>query len=200
VRRVVPRVLELFRRHGVHATWATVGMLFCSSDAELRRYLPDRLPTYADPSQSPYSDLARTGRDESEDPFHFAPSLIEAIRSVPNQEIGSHTFSHYYCLENGQDGEAFRSDLAAALQVARAHGVTCAAWYFRATRSTRHISICAARQALSRTGARNRIGCISRGRSNARRAPGAWLGSWIVTPTFPETTGIRSRRRLPSGR
>jgi peptidoglycan/xylan/chitin deacetylase (PgdA/CDA1 family) len=124
VRRVVPRVLELFRRYGIHATWATVGMLFCSSDAELRRYLPDRLPTYADPSQSPYGDLARTGRDESEDPFHFAPSLIDTIRSVPNQEIGSHTFSHYYCLENGQDREAFRDDLAAALQVARAHGVT----------------------------------------------------------------------------
>jgi hypothetical protein len=43
---------------------------------------------------------------------------------VPNQEIGSHTFSHYYCLENGQDREAFRDDLAAALEVARARGVT----------------------------------------------------------------------------
>jgi len=93
VRGVVPRVLELFRQYGVHATWATVGMLFCSSDAELRRYLPDRLPAYADPSQSPYGDLAQIGRNEFEDPFHLAPSLIEAIRSAPNQEIGSHTFS-----------------------------------------------------------------------------------------------------------
>jgi peptidoglycan/xylan/chitin deacetylase (PgdA/CDA1 family) len=124
VRGVAPRVLELFRQYGVHATWATVGMMFCSSGAELRRHLPHRLPAYSDPGQSPYGDLTGIGRDESEDPFHFASSLIETIRSVPNQEIGSHTFSHYYCLEDGQDREAFRDDLAAALEVARARGVT----------------------------------------------------------------------------
>jgi peptidoglycan/xylan/chitin deacetylase (PgdA/CDA1 family) len=124
VREIVPRILDSFRQYGIHATWATVGMLFCSSPSELHRHLPDCLPRYADPSQSPYGDLARIGRNESEDPFHLAPSLIETIRSTPNQEIGSHTFSHYYCLEDGQDREAFRGDLEASLGVARARGVT----------------------------------------------------------------------------
>jgi len=124
VRELVPRVLESFRRYGIHATWATVGMLFCSSRAELHRHLPDCLPRYADPSQSPYGDLAQIGRNEFEDPFHLAPSLIEAIRSAPNQEIGSHTFSHYYCLEDGQDRDAFRGDLEASVRLARTRGVT----------------------------------------------------------------------------
>jgi hypothetical protein len=31
-------------------------------------------------------------------------------------ELGTHTFSHYYCLEDGQDTETFRSDLSASIE------------------------------------------------------------------------------------
>ena len=34
-RRVIPRLLELFTEYNVHATWATVGFLFCGSRDEL---------------------------------------------------------------------------------------------------------------------------------------------------------------------
>ena len=37
-------------------------------------------------------------------------------------EIGSHTFSHYYCREHGQTVEQFRTDLNAARQIAEANG------------------------------------------------------------------------------
>ena len=67
--------------------------------------------------QSPYPDLEHIlGRDEIEDPFHFGRSLLEQIRSYPGQEVGTHTFSHYFCLEPTQDLAVFRADLEAAFR------------------------------------------------------------------------------------
>ena len=63
------------------------------------------------------------GDGEQDDPLHFAPSLIEAIRQRPRQEIGTHTYSHYYCLEPGQTRDAFAADLASALAIAADRGV-----------------------------------------------------------------------------
>jgi hypothetical protein len=45
------------------------------------------------------------------------------IRGCPGQEIGTHTFSHYYCLEPGQDLQAFRADLDAATRAAARLGI-----------------------------------------------------------------------------
>jgi hypothetical protein len=42
------------------------------------------------------------------------------IRETPSQEIGSHTFSHYYCLEEGQNAASFRQDLESAQRIATA--------------------------------------------------------------------------------
>jgi len=124
VRAAVPALLQLFDKHGIHATWAAVGFLFCETRDELLQSLPTRFPTYADPRLSPYGDLAGIGHDEHEDPLHYAPSLIRMIKSSPGQEIGTHTFSHYYCLEPGQDAATFRADLEAAIRVAKKHGLS----------------------------------------------------------------------------
>src|SRR5207237_8338976 len=42
---------------------------------------------------------------------------------APRQELASHTFSHYYCLEDGQDAAAFRADLESAVRIADHAGV-----------------------------------------------------------------------------
>jgi peptidoglycan/xylan/chitin deacetylase (PgdA/CDA1 family) len=123
VRQAIPRMLELFDEFGVHATWATVGFLFSRSRDEMLASVPKRLPRYDDTRLSPYPHLSAIGSDESSDPFHFGRTLIERIRRSPHQEIGTHTFSHYYCLESGQTEADFRADLAAAIHVARAAGI-----------------------------------------------------------------------------
>ena len=120
VRCVVPSLLELFAGEGIHATWATVGLLFFESKRELLANLPERRPCYRQRALSAYSILDTVGSDEQEDPFHFAPSLIRRIADTPGQEIGTHTFSHFYCLEPGQDAGDFREDLRAAVRVMRA--------------------------------------------------------------------------------
>src|SRR5262249_52290786 len=88
---------------------------------ELESYRPRDLPAYDDPRLSPYADPV--GQGEDDDPLHYAPSLLRLIRGYPRQEIGTHTFSHYYCLEGGQTREAFAADLASARAIARANGV-----------------------------------------------------------------------------
>lgn len=129
-RSAIPRILNVFNAYTIHATWATVGLLLCEDIHEMTRYLPDKKPFYADKRLSPYSIMKDIGRDEREDPLHYALSLIHLIASFPHQEIGSHTFSHYYCLEEGQDITAFRSDLRAALHVARAKNLSISSLVF----------------------------------------------------------------------
>jgi len=123
VRQAVPRLLELFARHRLGCTWATVGMLFFEHRTALLAALPDLRPDYTEPDLSPYDDLDRLGETERDDPYHFGLSLIRQIAAAPGQEIATHTFSHFYCLEPGQTVAEFRADLAAAIDAARAIGI-----------------------------------------------------------------------------
>ena len=122
VREAVPIMLKLFEKHGIHTTWAAVGFLFAENEQELCRYFPTELPTYDNSKFSPYYLFGKIGTDEQSAPCYYAPDLIPMIASVPGQEIASHTFSHYYCLEKGQTPDQFRADMCAAQAIAKDHG------------------------------------------------------------------------------
>lgn len=113
-RALVPETLSLFRQHGIQATWATVGVLFAPDRASLWEVLPSTQPAYHHQAYNPYPLIEIVGENEKDDPYHYAGSLIRQIAATPGQEIGSHTFSHYYCLEPGQDITTFQQDLQAA--------------------------------------------------------------------------------------
>ena len=123
-KKAIPRLLELFQKHGIHATWATVGYLFAENYEELQRFFPAKelLPTYTNENVNTYRAFSGIGTNEAEAPCFYAPGLIRQIAGTPGQEIGSHTFSHYYCREDGQTPEQFAADMAAAKAIARAHG------------------------------------------------------------------------------
>lgn len=123
VRKAIPGMLELFEQYGIHATWATVGFLFARDKKRLLSVLPASQPSYTHARFSPYPELEQlVGADEDEDPYHYGASLIRQIRQTPFQEIGTHTFSHYYCLEPGQNIAQFDADLAAACRIAEDEG------------------------------------------------------------------------------
>lgn len=128
-RDAIPRMLELFDRFGIHGTWAAVGLLLFDRKCELIDSLPELRPRYANPALSPYPRIGQIGPNERQDPYHYGLSLIEQIRDCPGQEIGTHTFSHYYCLEPGetedsQSAETFRADLLAARRAAERLKIT----------------------------------------------------------------------------
>ncbi|HUH55399.1 MAG TPA: polysaccharide deacetylase family protein [Rhodanobacter sp.] len=121
-RDAIRGILDLFQAHGIHATWATLGFLFFNDIAQLRQQLPGILPDYQNRQLSSYRYIdERTWGDD--DLYHFAPDAIEQILRCPGQEVGTHTFSHYYCLEEGQTIESFRADLRAAVEVAKGVGI-----------------------------------------------------------------------------
>jgi peptidoglycan/xylan/chitin deacetylase (PgdA/CDA1 family) len=112
--------LKLFTEFEVHATWAVVGFLFFKNTRALLDAAPATLPVYENPALAAYQDLPGPGACDSPDSIFFAPSLIEHIARTPHQEIGTHTFSHFSCLEPGQNLASFREDLKAACNVAAA--------------------------------------------------------------------------------
>jgi peptidoglycan/xylan/chitin deacetylase (PgdA/CDA1 family) len=117
-RAAVPRILELFSEFDVAATWATVGFLMAASRDELQAHHPAVRPRYADDRIDPYREPV--GCSEDDDPAHYAESLVRLIGSAPHQEIGSHTYSHYYCLEAGAAVDSFRADMESAVSIATA--------------------------------------------------------------------------------
>jgi len=123
-RDAISKMLDIFTEFNVVATFATVGFLFAKDNEELLAFSPEFKPKYDDKNLSAYNghfDLI--GNNENEDKYHFAGSLIEEIKKYPKQEIASHTFCHYYCLENGQDIIDFKEDLTAAIAIAEKRGI-----------------------------------------------------------------------------
>jgi peptidoglycan/xylan/chitin deacetylase (PgdA/CDA1 family) len=120
-RETIPIVLELFEKYKVHATWATVGFLFAKSKEQLIEFCPHNKPSYGNDELSYYNIIEenKIGDNEVDDPFHFAFSLISKIIDTPFQEIATHTFSHYYCNEKGQNKDQFNEDLKAAQLLAK---------------------------------------------------------------------------------
>lgn len=127
-RATIPSILDLFEEFSVSATWATVGLLFARSREEAEAFAPQRKPHYADPRLNAYSE--RLGKDEVEDPFHFAPSLIADIARRKGQEIGSHSFSHFYSMEPGQTAAEFEADVRSAVAIAANAGHTVTSYVF----------------------------------------------------------------------
>lgn len=119
-RTVIPRLLDTFEEFEAAATWATVGFLFANDRDEIHRFRPATLPEYVDRKLYPYDESV--GRDEREDPLHFAPTLIDMIGKRPRQEIATHTYSHYFCGEAGQTRDSFEADIAAAVAIAESRG------------------------------------------------------------------------------
>jgi peptidoglycan/xylan/chitin deacetylase (PgdA/CDA1 family) len=127
-RRAVEEMLSIFMKYDIHATWLTVGILFARNQKEFGDFVPAVKPEYKRRELDPYA--VAISNDEMDDPLHYAASLVEKIRRTPGQELGSHTFSHYYCLEEGQTKEAFREDLLSAKAIGSKYGVTLRSFAF----------------------------------------------------------------------
>ncbi|MFM2388162.1 MAG: hypothetical protein RL660_2919 [Bacteroidota bacterium] len=144
VHKVVPRLLEVFEQHNVCATFSSVGFLFFETKQALLNNIPAILPEYKDPNLSPYNGhFEAVAEDYNNDLYHFAPKLIQAIKKHPQHEIGTHTFSHYYCLEPGQTTESFRQDILQAIAVAKKEGLTITSLVFpRNQFNSEYLQVC----------------------------------------------------------
>lgn len=119
-RHAIDSMLVCFQAYDIHVTWAVVGFLFAENKPQLLSWIEgvQPLPTYINPSLNNYNLIPTLGFNEEDDPFHFGSDIIKRILQFPHQEIATHTFSHYYCLENGQTPAQFETDLQLAKNAA----------------------------------------------------------------------------------
>lgn len=116
-RKVIPEILNLFSEYGIHCTWATVGMLFNENWGEWRMNIPEISPNYKNSNLSAYDNGKSLNSPETEF-LCFAKDLIVQIQNTRGQEIGTHTYSHFYCLEDGQTLASFKIDLEKSIRLA----------------------------------------------------------------------------------
>ena len=189
-REAVPKLLQLFTRRGVRATWATVGALACRNWDEYFRRAPAP-PHYVNPQLAidpRYADIDPDGL------LHFAPDLVALIAKTDGQDIGTHTFSHLYLGELGVMQVDAAADHAATLtlfherfgitptsmvfpknQIAflafyRGQGISAwrdneSSWYYQLTRHTHHPVVRGLRMMDALTPWRARGGSFSGGRT-----------------------------------
>jgi len=179
-RKAIPQMLDLFKNYEAHVTWATVGMLLHNSREELVKNAPVKKPTYTVPELSAYHyiDHIGIGEDEKNDPFHYAPSLVKQILNTPYQELGTHTYGHYYCNEACQTVEQFREDLRAAQRAAHQYGLHLRSLVFPRNQFN---------DAYLRV-------CFEEGITSVRSNPVDWF--WKIDSTLQESAWKRLNRGL----
>lgn len=116
----IPQMLALFNKYEIHATWATVGMLMCRDYAQWKQTEPTILPSYLNQKCSNYvlGDIVKQYPT-----LFFARPLVEQIQNTLYQEIATHTYSHFYCDEQGATPEQFKQDLICTQQLATEMGI-----------------------------------------------------------------------------
>lgn len=125
VRSALDRILEKFERYNIRATFAIVGFLFHENKNKLYDFIPNIKPTYLDGNLSPYIELESfLGQDETDDPYYFGYSMVRKVLNNKVHEIATHTYCHYYCLEEGQIVSQFEEDLKFAILVAKNNNIT----------------------------------------------------------------------------
>jgi hypothetical protein len=125
VKSAINEMLKCFRCYNVNVTFAIVGFLFHDTKDEILNNIPNLIPGYKNKKLSPYPTIQiELGNDEQDDPYFFGSSCIGDIRQFSNHEIATHTYCHYYCMEEGQNKKQFEQDLNKAFEVAHMKGIT----------------------------------------------------------------------------
>lgn len=169
-RKIIPIKLDMFSAFDAHVTWAIVGMMYHKNVTEWKAHLPKQIPTFANPKASAYEWIKEHGFKGEEDLFHFAPDLIERVKQTKNQEIASHTYAHYFCLEEGQTREQFKEDIELSVMLANKNGSQIHSLVFpRNQFNPEYLSVC------------KEVGI-----SSVRSSPDIWYWKYATGSTFKE--------------
>jgi len=114
---VINKLLQLAQEYDVSITFATVGMLFAKDKTDITKYTPELKPNYDNSALDAYELMNRIA--EADQKFYFIQDLVNKIENDPLHEVGTHTFSHYYCHANGQTIDDFKADITSAIAIAK---------------------------------------------------------------------------------
>ena len=140
---VIEKMLQLFQKYEIHATFATVGMIMHNSKSEAIKNIPLIVPTYLNKKLSPYNDNYIESISKNNENLYYHADLVDKIKKFSGMEIGTHTYCHYYCWENGQTVEQFEADINKAIEVAKNNNIIIRSIVFpRNNISLEYLRIC----------------------------------------------------------
>lgn len=128
-REVVDRVLALFTRYGVRASWAVVGHLLLDACPRENGLVHPEIPrpVLIGERRDWFASHPETGGD----PLWYGRDLVERIRATsPPQEIGSHSFAHMPYAEGVTSRAAIRADIEQARRCHEAADLPFATFVF----------------------------------------------------------------------
>lgn len=143
VSEVVKRLVALFEKYDVNATFATVGFVMLHDVEDIKRHTPALIPTYVNEDLRPYGKYLDYVEKQDSHLF-FAPQIVELLKKTSNVEVATHTFGHFYCWELGQTIEQFEADMAMAQKVGDEQGQKLKSIVFpRNQVSDEYLEVCA---------------------------------------------------------
>jgi hypothetical protein len=152
---VIERTLALFEKYEIHATWAFVGMLLHIDIESLKSSLPFILPNYKIKKISAYSHFELIKKEDF-DVFYSGVNSINKIKNTPNQELATHTYSHYYCLEDGSTLDSFRCDLEKSIEISKYNNISFSSIIFpRNQYNYEYLSLCSTKNIKAYRGTEN---------------------------------------------
>ncbi len=129
-REVIGRLLTLLAKYEIPATWAVVGHLFlseCSRD-EFGRLHPQVIRPAGWTGENDWFSMD-PGTSRAQDPIWYGDDVVAQIQACAcPQEIGSHSFSHFYA--DACSRESFLSDTAEAVRVSAMASVKPVSYVF----------------------------------------------------------------------
>jgi hypothetical protein len=123
-RAVIQRLLDLFARYDIAATWALVGHLFLDRCRRIDGHTHPEMPRPRHAwftgdwyGLDPATDIERS-------PLWYGTDIVrQLLEAEPRQEIASHSFAHIIFADPGCSAAAAEADLEACVDVAREWGL-----------------------------------------------------------------------------
>ncbi len=109
---IIPRLLNLFEKYDIHATWATVGAMSCKTQDEVINHLQSDV-FYKRWNLSLHKYIMNIKENDFHHFFNICQS--ELILKTHNQELASHTFTHLYCDEIEDDTSLLQQEISASI-------------------------------------------------------------------------------------
>lgn len=118
------RITETLKKYDMKCTIGFVGGINYKTLEDFLEASPFLRPTYSNQLFSSYGVLHKLVKNDTIDrKLLFRPDAITMLQENPLVELASHTFSHYYALEDGQTMEQFEADIRTAHSEACKSGI-----------------------------------------------------------------------------
>lgn len=133
-------IIDTLSKYNIKCTIGYVGFMRYHNVNDLKYQLPYQAPQYNDMIFSSVHSLIPLIDSIYPKELFFCPDIIENLEENHLVELASHTFSHYYCLEEGQNIKAFEADVQKAQEQGK--GKLKSIIFPRNQVSKEHLNIC----------------------------------------------------------